>query len=182
MPITIDRNHTLEALLEGCRTGNSKSQELLYRQFYGYAMSVCLRYTRTRDEAVEIVNDGFIKVFNHVEKVDLTKSFKNWLRRIMVNTALDYYRQNHKHYNHDDIQETEYMISDSKDASSDLSYEELLGLVQKLSPAYRTVFNLFVIDGYSHEEIGEKLGISIGTSKSNLARARINLREMLSKE
>jgi RNA polymerase sigma factor (sigma-70 family) len=182
MPITIDRNHTLEALLEGCRTGNPKSQELLYRQFYGYAMSVCLRYTRTRDEAVEIVNDGFIKVFNNADKIDLTKSFKNWLRRIMVNTALDYYRQNHKHYNHEDIQEAEYLISDNKDASSDVSYEELLGLVQKLSPGYRTVFNLFVIDGYSHEEIADMLSISIGTSKSNLARARINLREMLSKE
>lgn len=182
MSLTIDRNNTLEALLEGCRTGNAKSQELLYRQFYGYAMSVCLRYTRTRDEAVEIVNDGFIKIFNNIEKIDLTKSFKNWLRRIMVNTALDYYRQNHKHYNHDDIHEAEYLISDSKDASSDLSYQELLGLVQKLSPAYRTVFNLFVIDGYSHEEISNMLNISVGTSKSNLARARINLREMLSKE
>lgn len=182
MSITIDRNNTLEALLEGCRIGNPKSQELLYRQFYGYAMSVCLRYTRTHDEAVEIVNDGFIKVFTHADKVDLTKSFKNWLRRIMVNTALDYYRQNHKHYNHDDIQVAEYSVSDGKDASSDLSYQELLGLVQKLSPAYRTVFSLFIIDGYSHEEIGDMLRISVGTSKSNLARARINLREMLSKE
>ena len=145
-------------------------------------MSVCLRYTRTHDEAVEIVNDGFIKVFNHIDKVDFTKSFKNWLRRIMVNTALDYYRKNRKHHNHDDIQESEYLISDSKDASSDLSYEELLGFVQKLSPAYRTVFSLFIIDGYSHDEIGDMLGISAGTSKSNLARARINLREMLSKE
>ena len=182
MSITIDRNHTLEALLEGCRIGNPKSQELLYRQFYGYAMGICLRYTRTHDEAIEIVNDGFMKVFNNADKVDFTKSFKNWLRRIMVNTALDYYRQNHKHYNHEDIQAAEYLISDGKDASSDLSYEELLGLVQRLSPAYRTVFSLFVIDGYSHEEIGDMLRISIGTSKSNLARARINLREMLSKE
>jgi RNA polymerase sigma factor (sigma-70 family) len=182
MSIAIDRNHTLETLLEGCRIGNPKSQELLYRQFYGYAMGVCLRYTRTHDEAIEIVNDGFIKVFTHADKVDLTKSFKNWLRKIMVNTALDYYRQNHKHYNHDDIQAAEYLVSDGKDASSDLSYEELLGFVQKLSPAYRTVFSLFVIDGYSHEEIGGMLKISVGTSKSNLARARINLREMLSKE
>ena len=182
MSITIDRNNTLEALLEGCRIGNPKSQELLYRQFYGYAMGVCLRYTRTHDEAVEIVNDGFIKVFNNADKIDLTKSFKNWLRRIMVNTALDYYRQNQKHYNHEDIQAAEYLVRDGKDASSDLCYKELLALVQKLSPAYRTVFSLFVIDGYSHEEIGDMLKISVGTSKSNLARARINLREMLSKE
>ena len=182
MPVTIDYNKTLETLLDGCRLGNPKSQELLYRQFYGYAMSVCLRYSHTHDEAVEIVNDGFIKVFNHVEKVDLTKSFKNWLRKIMVNTALDFYRQNRKHYNHDDIQETEYHITDGQDASADLSYQELLGIVQRLSPAYRTVFSLFVIDGYSHAEIAEMLNISIGTSKSNLARARINLREMLSRQ
>jgi RNA polymerase sigma-70 factor (ECF subfamily) len=141
-----------------------------------------MRYSRTHDEAIEIVNDGFIKVFNHADKVDLTKSFKNWLRKIMVNTALDFYRQNHKHYNHDDIQDLEYQISDNKDASSDLSYQELLGVIQRLSPAYRTVFSLFVIDGYSHEEIADMLNISIGTSKSNLARARINLREMLSNQ
>jgi RNA polymerase sigma-70 factor (ECF subfamily) len=182
MPVTIDRNHTLKDLLDGCHAGNPKCQELLYRQFYGYAMSVSMRYTRTRDEAIEIVNDGFIKVFNNADKVDVSKSFKNWLRRIMVNTALDYYRQNHKHYNHEDIQAAEYLVSDNTDASSELSYEELLGLVQQLSPAYRTVFNLFVIDGYSHDEISEILNISVGTSKSNLARARINLREMLSKE
>lgn len=181
MPITIDRNHTLKDLLDGCLIGNPKCQELLYKQFYGYAMSVCLRYTRTHDEAIEIVNDGFIKIFNNADKVDLTKSFKNWLRRIMVNTALDYYRHNLKHYNHEDIQEGEYHLTDNTDASSDVSYEELLGFVQKLSPAYRTVFSLFAIDGYSHEEIAEMLGISIGTSKSNLARARINLREMLSR-
>ncbi len=180
MPVIIDHTKTLETILDGCRLGNAKSQELLYRQFYGYSMSVCLRYSRTHDEAIEIVNDGFIKVFNHADKVDLTKSFKNWLRKIMVNTALDFYRQNHKHYNHDDIQETEYHITDGTDASADLSYQELLGIVQRLSPAYRTVFSLFAIDGYSHEEIAKMLNISIGTSKSNLARARINLREMLS--
>lgn len=181
MPIITDKNNSLETVLEGCRSGNSKSQELLYKQFYGYAMSVCLRYTRTRDEAVEIVNDGFIKVFNNADKVDLNKSFKNWFRRIMVNTALDYYRQNHKHYDQEPIEYAEHLTDRSDDASANLSYEELLSLIQKLSPTYRTVFSLFVIDGYSHEEISKMLGVSISASKSNLARARINLREMLSK-
>jgi RNA polymerase sigma factor (sigma-70 family) len=181
MAVTIDRTHSLETLLEGCKNGSPKSQELLYRQFYGYAMSVCLRYTRSRDEALEILNDGFIKVFNHVDTIDPTKPFKNWLRRVMVNTALDFYRQNHKHYYHDDIENAHYLKDNSADAQSEINYQELIDLIQQLSPGYRTVFNLFVIDGYSHEEIGKMLGISEGTSKSNLARARLNLREMLSK-
>jgi RNA polymerase sigma factor (sigma-70 family) len=181
MAVTIDRTHSLETLLEGCKNGNPKSQELLYRQFYGYAMSVCLRYTRSRDEALEILNDGFIKVFNHAGTIDPTKPFKNWLRRVMVNTALDFYRQNHKHYYHEDIENAHYLKDNSADAQSEINYQELIDLIQQLSPGYRTVFNLFVIDGYSHEEIGKMLGISEGTSKSNLARARVNLREMLSK-
>lgn len=180
MPIIKDSKNSLESVLEGCRSGDAKSQELLYKQFYGYAMSVSLRYTRTRDEAIEIVNDGFIKIFNNVDKVDLTKSFKNWLRRIMVNTALDYYRQNHKHYDQDDIQFAEHLSNRSDDASANLAYEELLEMIQRLSPTYRTVFSLFVIDGYSHEEIAKMLGVSVSASKSNLARARVNLREMLS--
>ena len=181
MPIITDKNNSLRIILEGCRNGDSKSQELIYKQFYGYGMSVCLRYTRTRDEAVEIVNDGFIKVFNNADKVDLNKSFKNWFRRIMVNTALDYYRQNHKYYDHDDIESAENLSDRSDDASANLAYEELLSFVQRLSPTYRTVFSLFAIDGYSHEEIAKMLGVSVSASKSNLARARVNLREMLSK-
>ncbi len=180
MPIIKDSKNSLESVLEGCRSGDPKSQELLYKQFYGYAMSVCLRYTRTRDEAIEIVNDGFIKIFNNADKIDLTKSFKNWLRRIMVNTALDYYRQNHKHYDQDDIEFAVNISDRSDDASANLAYEELLEMIQRLSPTYRTVFNLFVIDGYSHDEIAKMLGVSVSASKSNLARARVNLREMLS--
>ncbi len=181
MPIITDQNNSLQTILEGCRKGDSKSQELLYKQFYGYAMSVCLRYTKTRDEAVEVVNDGFIKVFNNADKVDLSRSFKNWFRRIMVNTALDFYRQNHKHYEQDDIEYAEHLSDRSDDASANLSYEELLALVQRLSPTYRTVFSLYAIDGYSHDEIAKMLGFSVSASKSNLARARVNLREMLSK-
>ncbi len=99
----------------------------------------------------------------------------------MVNTALDYYRQNHKHYDHDDIEYAENVSDRSDDASANLAYEELLSFVQRLSPTYRTVFSLFAIDGYSHEEIAKMLGVSVSASKSNLARARVNLREMLSK-
>lgn len=171
--------NSIEILLEGCRKSDRLSQELLYRQFYSYAMSVCLRYTRDKDEAIEILNDGFLKVFTKSELYDPDKSFKAWLRRIMINTALDYYRQNVKHYYHEGIEEAGNIADRASAADNNITYEELIGLVQQLSPAYRTVFNLYVIDGYSHEEIAEHLDISTGTSKSNLARAREQLKKML---
>lgn len=143
-------------------------------------MKICMRYAKSEDEAVELVNDGFIKVFNNLDKVDLSRSFKNWFHTIMVNTSLDAYRKNKKFQNHDEITDRN-LTTDGKEASSDLSYNEIILVVQKLSPAYRTVFNLFVIEGYSHEEISKLLNISEGTSRSNLARARINLQEMLIK-
>lgn len=179
--MTSTRNPTvnsIEMLLEGCRKGDRMSQELLYRQFYGFAMGICMRYTRDRDEAMDVVNDGFMKVFMKSELYDPDKPFKAWLRRIMVNTALDFYRQNAKHFHHEDV-ETAHYVADHAQPDADIRYEDLIKFVQELSPAYRTVFSLFAIEGYSHEEIAESLNISVGTSKSNLARAREQLRKML---
>ncbi|WP_428664518.1 RNA polymerase sigma factor [Runella sp.] len=175
---------TLPELLEGCLQNDRKCQELLYKQFYGYAMGVCMRYVPNREEALEVVNDGFLKIFQKVQKYDAEKPFKIWLRRIMINTALDHYRQNVKYQNHTDLSVAENTVaaSDGDNAYSQLAHEDLIELIQQLTPAYRTVFNLYVIDGYSHEEIARQLGISEGTSKSNLARARENLRVMLSKK
>jgi RNA polymerase sigma factor (sigma-70 family) len=175
---------TLPEILEGCLRKDRKCQELLYKQFYGYAMGVCMRYVPNREETVEVVNDGFLKVFQKVELYDTEKPFKLWLRRVMINTALDHYRQNAKHQHQDDLSTVENTVAATDNAAnaySQIAHEELLALVQRLTPAYRTVFNLYVIDGYSHEEIGKMLGISEGTSKSNLARARENLRVMLLK-
>lgn len=168
-----------EELLLACLKGDRKSQEMLYRQFYGFAMSVCLRYTQTKDEAVEVVNDGFLKVFTKGEQYNPKYPFKVWLRRIMVNTALDFYRSQQKHYNHQNIEEAYEVSSDDSNAIGQMTYDELIGLVQKLPPAYKVVFSLYVIDGFNHEEISTKLGISVGTSKSNLSRARESLRQML---
>jgi RNA polymerase sigma factor (sigma-70 family) len=170
-----------EELLKASLRGDRKSQELLYRLHYGFAMGICMRYAKSKEEAVEVVNDGFMKVFTKGEQYNPVYPFKAWLRRIMVNAALDYYRSQQKYYYHDDIEEAHGLSSNDESALSHLNHEELIGLVQKLSPAYRMTFNLFVIEGYSHEEIAEKMGIAIGTSKSNLARARENLREMLKK-
>ncbi len=175
---TAATEHELEALVNGCLRGDRKSQELLYKQFYGYAMSVCLRYSRNKEEALEILNDGFLKVFTKTEKYNFQKSFKGWLRKILINTALDHYRQNLKHYYQEDVEAaTNTAMQDT--VLGNLAHEELIKLIQRLSPAYRMVFSLFVIDGYSHEEIAAQLNISVGSSKSNLARARINLKEML---
>lgn len=142
-----------------------------------------MRYVPNREETVEVVNDGFLKVFQKVEMYDAEKPFKLWLRRVMINTALDHYRQNAKHQPQEDLSVVENVVASTENANaySQIAHEELLALVQQLTPAYRAVFNLYVIDGYSHDEIGQMLGISEGTSKSNLARARENLRNMLLK-
>lgn len=172
----------LSELLAGCLRGNRRSQEILYRQFYGYAMSICLRYTPSRDEALEVLNDGFLKVFTRLDQFDTRQPFKPWLRRIMINTALDQYRQAVQHYRQEDLSLAEQTPEPGADAFSRLVHEELVELIQLLSPAYRLVFNLFVMDGFSHEEIATQLGISVGASKSNLARARENLKAMLIKK
>ncbi|WP_259015942.1 RNA polymerase sigma factor [Emticicia fluvialis] len=175
-----------EELLIASLKGDRQSQEKLYRQFYGFAMSVCLRYNHNREEALEIVNDSFLKVFTKGEQYDASGRhssfpFKAWFRRIIVNTALDYYRSQQKHYFHENLDEAYNVSSTESNAISQLNHEALMELVQKLPSGYKVVFNLYVIDGYSHEEIAQKLQISVGTSKSNLSRARETLRKMIMK-
>lgn len=163
-------------ILKGCIKGKSKSQESLYKQFYAYGMSICLRYAHNRDEAVEIMNDGFIKVFDNINKYNPDHSFKAWFRRILINTSIDYYRKNAKHYNHLD----ENMVdSELLDASliDQLNVNDLMKLLNELPEQYRLTFNLFEIEGYSHQEIAGMLDIAVGTSRSNLARAKKILRQ-----
>lgn len=170
----------LSDLLAGCLRSHRQSQEQLYRQFYSYAMSVCLRYSPSRESAVEVLNDGFLKVFTHLDQYNPAQPFKGWLRRILVNTAIDHYRQEVRHQQTELVDESRYvLVSESVDACSQLAHEDLLRLIQCLSPAYRLVFNLYVMDGFTHDEIAAQLGISVGASKSNLARARENLRQLL---
>lgn len=171
-----------EELLQKSVRGDRKSQEKLYRQFYGFAMGVCVRYTQSRDEALEIVNDSFLKVFTKGDQYDSKYPFKAWFRRIIVNTALDFYRSQQKHYFHENIEEAYEVSSNDSSPLSQLNHEEIIMLIQRLPSGYKMVFNLFVIDGFSHEEISNQLGISVGTSKSNLSRAREALRKMILKE
>ena len=168
-------------LLKASVMGDRKSQEKLYRSHYSYAMAICMRYTKNKDEAMEICNDGFLKIFLKGDQFDNKYPFKAWLKRIMINTAIDFSRKNSKHSNHEDIENAYHVSSNYESATDKLAYEQLLELVQRLNPAYRDVFNLFAIDGYSHEEISGMLNIPVGTSKSKLSRARESLRQMLGK-
>jgi RNA polymerase sigma-70 factor (ECF subfamily) len=169
----------LQATLKGCRKGKRQSQQELYMHFYNYAMSICLRYAHREEEAEEILNDGFMKVFQKIDLYSESLSFKGWLRRIMINASIDHYRKHEKHYHTLDIAEAA-RETDQSDQLSLLAEEELVGLIQQLPPAYRMVFNLYAIEGYTHEEIARQLNISIGTSKSNLSKARAKLQKMVS--
>lgn len=175
----------LHEVIKGCKKGNRDSQKLLYQHFYSYAMSICRRYTLEQEMALEICNDGFMKIFRKISYCNDENTFKAWLRKIMINTAIDYFRKHkevHKTYQIDHLQHLPQVnITTKEDVLSKIANDEIVKLIQCLSPMYRTVFNLYVIDGYSHEEISNKLSISIGASKSNLSRARDNLRKMLQK-
>ncbi len=144
-------------------------------------MSVCLRYCKTKEEAAEVVNDGFLKVFQNLARFDSRQPFKNWFKRILINASIDFYRNQNKHYYHQDIDTAWSVKSDTPSSESNLLVTDLMRLVESLPITYKTSFCLFAIDGYSHQEIAETMGISVGTSKSNVSRARQMLRERLEK-
>ncbi|MFK7948147.1 MAG: RNA polymerase sigma factor [Saprospiraceae bacterium] len=168
----------IESLIKACKRGKRASQKELYKLYYSYGMSICLRYSKNRQEAQEILNDGFVKVFKNLDKYDIKLSFKAWLRRILINVAIDYYRKHHKYQHTLEIVHNQH-FDESPDALHNLSVEEIMKMVHRLSPAYRMVFNLYVVEGYKHQEIAEQLNITVGASKSNLAKARMKLRAML---
>lgn len=168
----------LHQLIAGCLGQGRKEQKMLYKTFYGFAMGICVRYAGNRYEAAEIMNQGFFKVFKNLHRYNLDKPFKAWLGRIMMNTSIDYYRSNLKTAYTDDLDKAEE-IADHNLPDKKLRYDDLLAMIQKLPQAYRTVFNLYAIDGYTHEEIGDLLGITAGTSKSNLFKARDKLKIMI---
>jgi RNA polymerase sigma factor (sigma-70 family) len=165
-------------ILIGCKKLHRESQKQLYEEYYAYALSICLRYADNRDEASEILNDGFMKIFNNVKVFDLSKAFKPWLRKIMVNTAINHFHHKQRKIQADEIQVAKHE-SDTESIISGISYQEIIAMLQKLPPAYRTVFNLHVLEGYKHEEIARMLNISVGTSKSNLFKAKESLKKIM---
>lgn len=173
--------------IKGCVRNSRESQEIIYSSFYGYALSICERYAGNHDDAKDILNEGFLKIFREIYKYkpayeDSMASFTGWLRKIMVYTSIDHYRKNKKHLLNIQADPTLLQIASTYETAIEkMSYEEILSAIQLLSPAYRTVFNLFVIEGLSHIEISKKLGIAEGTSKSNLSKARMHLQNILLK-
>ena len=175
----------LELNIRGCVLNNRESQKKIYSSFHDYAMSICHRYTNHQEDATEILNDGFVKVFAAIYRfkpsyTDTVGLFMGWFRKIMTNTAIDHLRKNHKHNLNRELNESFMHLPDpEEDSISKISYEEILIAIKCLTPRYRTVLNLFIIEGFSHEKIAKELGISVGTSKSNLAKARKQLQKIL---
>jgi len=153
-------------------------QEELYRRFSPRMYAVCLRYAGTAEEAQDILQEGFIKVFKKLATFRGDGSFEGWVRRIFVNTAIEHFRRK-KYLQPVTEKEENTMEGNYLSVLDDLAERDIMGLVQQLSPGYRTVFNMHVVEGYSHKEIGEILGINEGTSKSQLARAKVVLQKMV---
>ena len=167
----------IEQLIEGCVAGNRQSQNRLYMLLMPKMFVVCLRYSKSRDEAEEILQEGFIKMFEYIHQYKFNGPFEGWVRKIMVNCALQKYRSKNQMHAVVNIDTTAVEQPGAEDIISQIGTKELLKMVQQLSPAYRTVFNLYVLEGMKHREIAEHLGISEGTSKSNLYDARAFLQK-----
>ncbi len=173
-----NQNITESDLIHGCMEGNRRMQEELYRRFSPRMYAVCLRYAGNAEEAEDILQEGFIKVFKKLGSFRGDGSFEGWIRRIFVNTAIEHFRR--KRYLQPVTEKEESTLEGkSLSALDGLAEKDILALVQELSPGYRTVFNMYVVEGYTHKEIGDMLGISEGTSKSQLSRAKVILQDMV---
>lgn len=164
-----------QELITGCRNGILKYQEALYKQFYSFAMSVCLRYTRNREDAQEVLNDSFMKFFKNIQKYDDSKPFKPWFHRILVNTCLDHHRTKQRYNRLQLVEDDQFETVVASDYEMKMNAQEILKLFDHLSDIQRVIFNLYEIEGYNHNEIAEMLDISAGTSRSHLSRAKKRL-------
>lgn len=163
----------ISKIIKGCLAGNRRDQELLYRRHASKLYAVCLQYSGNDEEARDILQEGFIKIFENLHHYRNVGSFEGWMRRITVNTALEKYRSRHNLYMVDDIDTIPEPDADPDNSDyAGLEANDLLCIIRELPPKYRMVFNLYAIEGYSHKEISGLMNISEGTSKSNLSRAR----------
>lgn len=177
--MNLHESKELRNIIEKCCLKDSRAQYELFRYCYPFAMGVCSRFAGCPEEANEVLNEGFLKVFIHINKYSFDLSFGGWIRKIMVNTAIDHYRKR-KIYKEEQLDISHYKeMADTEVILSGLHSEDILHMVQKLPPSYRIVFTLYVVEEFTHKEIAEKLGITEGTSKSNLAKARLKLQKEL---
>lgn len=180
--MNLSDQETVKKIVEGCVKGDRKVQQQLYKEMYSQMMAVCYRYAARSEDAKDLFQDGFIKVFEKIGKYNFQGSLQGWIRRIMVNNAIDHYRKHkNKFAMSESMMEAENIPDESFNESifEEITSKELLALVQELSPVYNAVFNMYILDGYTHAEIAEELNISEGTSKSNLSKAKRNLKEMV---
>ena len=161
----------LEILITDCKAGKREAQSRLYQLYAPTLFGVCLRYSRDRTEAEDSLHEGFVLIFNKIDQFAFKGSFEGWMKKIMVNLSLEKCRTRFKMQSVEDISVYDSQLADA-DVYADMNAAKLLELIQNLPPQYRLVFNMYAIDGYSHKEISQALGIAEGTSKSNLARAR----------
>jgi len=171
-------------ILEGCINDERGAQEHLYRHYAPTMLGICLRYTKSYDEASDVMQEGFIKVFANIKRFRQEGSFEGWIKRIMVNTALNHYHKAQKMNNHrniDDVRETEIIEEDLPTPKTRFSQKQMLDAIQELPEGYRTVFNLYVFEKYKHKQIAEILDISVNTSKSQLSKARVYLQKVLAR-
>lgn len=167
-----------DELIRQCKAGSLRYQEVLYKQFYSYAMSIGLRYSPNRDDALEVVNDAFIKVFNSMGSYDIAKPFKAWLRTIIVNTAIDRRRKDLKFQLNVEL-DNAAPIAGNMNAVDNLQVQDILNLMKELPPIQLTIFNLYEIDGYNHDEIAEMLNIPSSSSRVYLSRAKEKMRKII---
>ncbi|MBP7821921.1 MAG: sigma-70 family RNA polymerase sigma factor [Saprospiraceae bacterium] len=175
--LTLDHHSELD-FINSCIRKERWAQKKLYETYYSNMMSVCLRYANNDEDALDILHEGFIKIFNNLEKYNPGTSLNGWIRTIMVNTSIDYYRKSLRRKT-EDLENAYHVSVKEADAVAQFSEQEILQAVQELTPAYRMVFNLYVIEGYSHKEIAETVGITESTSRSNLVKARMKLQAAL---
>lgn len=172
----------IQELVTGCQQRNRLAQKQLYDVFGGKLFSICMRYTKNRSDAEDVLQESFIKIFEHIGSFRNDSPVEYWMRAIVVNTSLNHLRQQKYWKEFEDIDTYENGIVDSNVTLANFQHQQLLEMIQELPPGCQTVFNLFAIEGYPHKEIAEKLGITEGTSKSQYARARALLQKKLNKE
>jgi RNA polymerase sigma factor (sigma-70 family) len=175
-----EQEHITEfnSVLKGCCSGDLRAQEDLCKQYYGYVMSIAMRFSSCYDNALEIANDSFLKIFRKIGSYHIDKEFKTWVRKIVINTAIDYYRRDKKNNVEISI-DAAYNETYDEDVNNNLSAEEIIKLINSMPVKYRYIFNLFEIEGYSHDEIALQLGITASNSRANLTRAKKMLRKMI---
>ncbi len=171
-----------ETLVDGCIAGDNQAQRQLFKKYFSYSKSICMRYTSFTEDAEEVLNEGFLKVFTNLKSYDPTYPFKAWLRTIMINTAISYNRKYKKHSrDRIDLEDAQYLCLDD-DIVGDITADEILKMIGQLKPLYRDVFLMYAVDGYNHREIAEMLDINEATVRSQYARARMQLKSLVSAE